>query len=170
MKTNGWRRERSAKGTQLFFLFNVKSTQRYGLPVSFSEEWPWGQLQGSDALRGDSYFGGTGAGQETQYPPAWLLLSFISSHCDKSHFNLLELDVDPERACCQLHEGLGVGSCAEESKALECTEPVGRHRCLCFWKLLEFQSIAMQGGGGKLKQCAPASVRFINCPVGHLSN
>lgn len=54
------------------------------------------------------------------------------SRCDKSHFNLLELDVDPERACCQLHEGLGVGSCAEELEALECADSVGRHRCLCF--------------------------------------
>lgn len=131
MKTNGWRREHGAKGTQIFF-FYVKSTQRCGLPISFSEEWPWGQLQGSDALKRDYYFGGTGAGRETQCPPAWLLLSFISSHCDKSHFNLLELDVDPERACCQLHEGLGVGSCVEESEALECADSAGRHRCLCF--------------------------------------
>lgn len=69
MKTNGWRREHSTKGTQLFFFsFYVKSTQRYGLPVSFSEEWPWGQLQGSDALRGDSYFGGTGGGARNPIP------------------------------------------------------------------------------------------------------
>lgn len=171
MKTNGWRREHSTKGTQLFFfLFMWKALRGMGYPSASQRSDHGVSYKGLMPSEEILILEARGAGQETQYPPAWLLLSFISSHCDKSHFNLLELDVDPERACCQLHEGLGVGSCAEESKALECAEPVGRHRCLCFWKLLEFQSIALQGGGGKLKQCAPASVRFISCPVGHLSN
>lgn len=55
---------------------------------------------------------------EIQYPPASLLLSFVSFHCNKSCFKLLELDVDPERECCQLHGAFRVGSCTEES-ALE---------------------------------------------------
>lgn len=108
--------------------------------------------------------------EEIPDPPAGLLLSFVSFHCNKSHFSLLKPDVDPERERRQLPSRLGVGSCVEESQAtywstfsLKAQVPVF---CENFWN----SDCKAWWEKGNCISVIFVSIKIVSCTMGQVNN
>lgn len=96
---------------------------------------------------------------EIQCPPAWLLLSCIPFYCKKSHFNLLELDVDPEKeraASCMRASELAA---ARRSHRPQSSRVRLKAQVPVFLRIVGIPVDGNAGWGGKLEQCDPCICR-----------